>query len=61
MWPEHRGDAVSRQIPVERAVEALYAESFRRWVPTIRAGVLPALTAAGALPPDPSAADDQTA
>lgn len=75
MWPE-RGDAVSRAIPVEQAVEDLYAEALRRWTPTVRASVLPTLSdrlaasgasyngdplTAAALPPDPSAADDQTA
>lgn len=60
MWPLP-GEALSRQIPVERAVEELYAEALRRWVPTLTARVLPTLTAAGTLPPDPSAADDQNA
>ena len=68
MWPEP-GEAVSRALHVEQAVEDLYAEALRRWTPTVAPSVLPALTAGGVnngivaatLPPDPAAADTQTA
>ena len=59
MWPEHRGDAISRQIPVETAVQELYALALDEWAPTIAPRAL-ALTAA-ATPPEPYAADDATA
>jgi hypothetical protein len=52
MWPE-RGDALSRTIEAEQAIEDLYAEALRRWAPDLRAQVLPTLTAA-TLPPDPN-------
>lgn len=54
MWPE-RGEALSRTIEAEAAISDLYAETLRRWAPEARAAVLPALTAAAALPPDPDA------
>lgn len=54
MWPE-RGEALSRTIEAESAISDLYAETLRRWAPEARAAVLPALTAAAALPPDPDA------
>lgn len=68
MWPE-RGEALSRTIEAERAIEDLYAEALRRWSPELSAAVLPTLaaqlTAAGAsyngdpnattLPPDAGA------
>lgn len=49
MWPE-RGEALSRTIEAEAAISDLYAETLRRWAPEARAAVLPALTAAAALP-----------
>lgn len=53
MWPEP-GEALSHTIAAEAAVEDLYAEALRRWLPTINTYVLPALAAA-TLPPDPQA------
>lgn len=55
MWPQ-RGEAADRTILAEQAVADLVAEALRRWLPTARAAVLPALTAAAGedpLPPDP--------
>ena len=60
MWPEHRGDALSRQIPVETAVQELYAAGLDAWAPGIERMAMPALAAA-ALPPDPSAVDNADA
>lgn len=59
MWPD-RGEALSRTIEAESALADLYAEALRRWAPTVRAAALPALTAA-ALPPDPTAPQQQQA
>lgn len=67
MWPD-RGEALSRTIDAEQAIEDLYTEALRRWAPTVRAAVLPALTAATEpqpapqqqeLPPDPAAVQQQ--
>lgn len=57
MWPDP-GEALSRHMAAEAAVEDLYAEALRRWHPTLKAAVLPALTAA-TLPPNPEAAQEQ--
>lgn len=54
MWPG-RGEALDRTILAEQAVADLFSEALRRWLPSARAAVLPALTAAAGdpLPPDP--------
>ncbi|AYD82007.1 portal protein [Mycobacterium phage Saguaro] len=57
MWPE-RGEALSRTIEAEAALTDLYSEALLRWLPTVQASVLPSLTAAGALPPNPDAVDE---
>lgn len=58
MWPEP-GEAIDRTIGFEATVEDLYAEALRRWHPALKATVLPSLTAAGELPPDANAAQEQ--
>lgn len=64
MWPQ-RGDALSRTIEAEAAVEGLFAEALRRWAPDAAAAVIPQLTGtlvngdpaliAAATPPNPAA------
>lgn len=64
MWPEP-GEALSRTIAAEAAVEDLFAEAFRRWAPTAAAVAIPTLAdrmvnggpalIAATLPPDPDA------
>ncbi|UJQ86535.1 capsid maturation protease and MuF-like fusion protein [Mycobacterium phage PenguinLover67] len=56
MWPE-RGEALSRTIEFEAALGDLYLEVLNGWVSGVRPLVLPSLTAAGELPPDPAALD----
>ncbi|AEJ94684.1 capsid maturation protease and MuF-like fusion protein [Mycobacterium phage Daisy] len=54
MWPEP-GEALSRTIEAEWAVEDLYALAIQQWTADVMPFVLPALTAAGdhdMLPPD---------
>ncbi|AIK68787.1 MuF-like minor capsid protein [Mycobacterium phage Brownie5] len=60
MWPLP-GESIDRDIAFEACVEDLYAEALRRWHPTLKATVLPSITAAGELPPDPDAAQEQAA
>lgn len=53
MWPG-KDEALSRTVEAEEATRELYLEAIRRWAPSARAAVLPALTAS-VLPPDPEA------
>ncbi|AXN53280.1 capsid maturation protease and MuF-like fusion protein [Mycobacterium phage Thonko] len=54
MWPQ-RGEALSRTIEAEAALTDLYAEALNEWITEVVPFVLPALTAAGELPPEPDA------
>lgn len=57
MWPG-RGEALSRTVEAEAALTDLYSEALLRWLPHVHASVLPSLTAAGELPPNPDAVDE---
>ncbi|GAS98810.1 Gp8 [Mycolicibacterium canariasense] len=68
MWPAP-GEALDRTVLAEQAVENLYREALSRWIPDVRAAVLPTmLTAAAAdqqpqepLPPHTTAVSSTTA
>lgn len=59
MWPK-RGEALSRTLDAEDVLADLYNEAISQWVTSLIPFVLPSLTAAGALPPDPGAIPEQT-
>ncbi|QGH75260.1 portal protein [Mycobacterium phage Quesadilla] len=56
MFPE-RGEALNRTIEFEAALAEVYMDVLNGWVAHVRPLVLPSLTAAGELPPDPAALD----
>jgi len=58
VWPL-RDEALTHTIRAEEALDRLWSEALRRWLPAVRAAVLPSLTAdaAGVPPPDPGAVE----
>ncbi|WP_280421158.1 phage minor head protein [Nocardia carnea] len=56
----HRADLVT-VLALEREIEAAALETITAWLPAARAAVLPALTAAAVIPPDPDAIAIQAA
>jgi hypothetical protein len=58
MWPPV-GRLDETTLAAEKAMEELYAEALRLWMPTLTDAVLPSLTA-DALPPDPSGAESSS-
>lgn len=53
MYPENLARALSTQLDAETAISALTMAAFEDWLPRVQASVLPTLTAAAELPPDP--------
>ncbi|WP_016695024.1 phage minor head protein [Rhodococcus rhodochrous] len=53
MYPDNLARALSSQLDAERAIHALTMAAFEAWLPQVKAAVLPSLTAAAELPPDP--------
>ena len=53
MYPDNLARALSTQLDAETAISSLTMAAFEAWLPHVRAAVLPSLTAAAELPPDP--------
>lgn len=53
MYPDNLARALSSQLDAERAIHGLTMAAFESWLPQVKAAVLPTLTAAAELPPDP--------
>ncbi|TWH63046.1 hypothetical protein L612_010100000010, partial [Rhodococcus rhodochrous J38] len=53
MYPDNLARALSSQLDAERAIHGLTMAAFEAWLPHVKAAVLPSLTAAAELPPDP--------
>lgn len=53
MYPDNLARALSTQLDAEQAIAGLTMAAFEAWLPQVKAAVLPSLTAAAELPPDP--------
>lgn len=53
MYPDNLARALSTQLDTEQAIEKLTMVAFEAWLPHVQSAVLPSLTAAAELPPDP--------
>lgn len=53
MYPDNLARALSTQLDAEQAIAGLTMAAFEAWLPHVKAAVLPSLTAAAELPPDP--------